>query len=214
MLRCESSDRVIVVVEVTFMATAKTKAKKGKSAPKKTKVEPKPKKVVEVEPEETVEMVDESCSCGCEGEHEHDPIMKNPMRSYVLRDIWYEGLNQVIEEEAAPEDNKKEMLFLTLSNALLDMVMDIVPADVGEILAENIDDFLCITMVNRENDLDLLLKFKEDFVTEKGDTFEDEIELQEALSEFEEIWWNKERKDLGDKSPNEAIADVAERYDL
>jgi hypothetical protein len=51
-------------------------------------------------------------------------------------------------------------------------------------------------------------------VTEKGDTFEDEIELQEALSEFEEIWWNKERKDLGDKSPNEAIADVAERYDL
>ncbi len=162
------------------MATAKTKAKKGKSAPKKTKAEPKPKKVVEVEPEETVEMVEESCSCGCEGEHEHDPIMKNPMRSYVLRDIWYEGLNQVIEEEAAPEDNKKEMLFLTLSNALLDMVMDIVPADVGEILAENIDDFLCITMVNRENDLDLLQKFKEDFVTEKGDTFEDEIELQEV----------------------------------
>ncbi len=196
------------------MATAKTKAKKGKSAPKKTKAEPKPKKVVEVEPEEIVELVDESCSCGCEGEHEHDPIMKNPMRSYVLRDIWYEGLNQVIEEEAAPEDNKKEMLFLTLSNALLDMVMDIVPADVGEILAENIDDFLCITMVNRENDLDLLQKFKEDFVTEKGDTFEDEIELQEALSAFEEIWWNKERKDLGGKSPNEAIADVAERYDL
>jgi len=196
------------------MATAKTKAKKGKSAPKKTKAETKPKKVVEVKPEETVEMVEESCSCGCEGEHEHDPIMKNPMRSYVLRDIWYEGLNQVIEEEAAPEDNKKEMLFLTLSNALLDMVMDIVPADVGEILAENIDDFLCITMVNRENDLDLLQKFKEDFVIEKGDTFEDEIELQEALSKFEEIWWNKERNDLGDKSPNEAIADVAERYDL
>ena len=196
------------------MATAKTKAKKGKAAPKKTKAETKSKKVVEVEPEEIVETVEDSCSCGCEGEHEHDPIMKNPMRSYVLRDIWYEGLNQVIEEEAAPEDNKKEMLFLTLSNALLDMVMDIVPADVGEILAENIDDFLCITMVNRENDLDLLQKFKEDFVTEKGDTFEDEIELQEALSEFEEIWWNKERKDLGDKSPNEAIADVAERYDL
>ena len=196
------------------MATAKTKAKKGKSAPKKPKAETKPKKVVEVKQEETVEMVEESCSCGCEGEHEHDPIMKNPMRSYVLRDIWYEGLNQVIEEDAAPEDNKKEMLFLTLSNALLDMVMDIVPADVGEILAENIDDFLCITMVNRENDLDLLQKFKEDFVIEKGDTFEDEIELQEALSEFEEIWWNKERKDLGDKSPNEAIADVAERYDL
>ena len=196
------------------MATAKAKAKKGKDAPKKKKAEAKPKKVVEVEPEEIIETTEDSCSCGCEGEHEHDPIMKNPMRSYVLRDIWYDGLNQVIEEEAAPEDNKKEMLFLTLSNALLDMVMDIVPADVGEILAENIDDFLCITMVNRENDLDLLQKFKEDFVIEKGDTFEDEIELQEALSEFEEIWWNKERKDLGDKSPNEAIADVAERYDL
>ena len=112
--------------------------------------------------------------------------MKNPARSYVLRDIWFEGLSQVIEEEATPDDNKPEMLFLTLSNALLDMVMDIVPADVGDILAENIDDFLCITMVNREHDLDLLAKFKEDFVAEKGDTFEDEIDLQNALTEFED----------------------------
>jgi hypothetical protein len=196
------------------MAATKSKAKKSSSGVKKKKAEPKPKKAVEVEEMEEIETVVDSCSCGCEGEHEHDPILKNPARSYVLRDIWFEGLSQVIEEEATPDDNKPEMLFLTLSNALLDMVMDIVPADVGDILAENIDDFLCITMVNREHDLDLLAKFKEDFVEEKGDTFEDEIDLQNALTEFEECWWNTKRKDLDDKSPNEAIADMAQRFDL
>lgn len=193
------------------MAATKSKAKKSTSGGKK-KAEPKPKKAVEVEV--VKEMVTDPCSCGFEGEHEHDPIDKNPARSYVLRDIWYEGLSQVIDEETTPEDNKREMLFLTLSNALLDMVMDIVPSDVGEILAENVDDFLCITVVNKEHDLDLLQKFKEDFVTEKGDTFDDEIDLQNALTEFEESWWNRKRDDLDNMSPNEAIADVAERYDL
>jgi hypothetical protein len=113
-----------------------------------------------------------------------------------------------------PEENKREMLFLTLSNALLDMIMDIVPADIADIVAENIDDFLTVTAVNREYDVDLLLKFKEDFVNEKGDTFEDEDELNEALNEFEESWWNAPRDDLKGKSPNEALEETAKNYDL
>ena len=114
-----------------------------------------------------------------------------------------------------PEENKREKLFLTLSNAMLDLVMDIIPSDYAKVVADNIDDFLAVTVVNKENNIDLLAKFKEDFVKEKGDTFEDEEQLQAALEEFEDKWWNAKRKDLkGKVSPNEALEEAAKRYGI
>jgi hypothetical protein len=113
-----------------------------------------------------------------------------------------------------PEENKREMLFLTLSNAMLDLVMDIIPADYAKVVADNIDDFLAVTVVNKENNIDLLAKFKEDFVKEKGDTFDDEEQLQSALEEFEDKWWNTKRKDLKGKSPNETLEEAAKRYGI
>jgi hypothetical protein len=185
----------------------KAAAPKKAPAPKKAKVKAAP--VVE-ESHEDFEEHEHTCGCGCES----DPIEKNPSRSYILREIWFDSLCQVIDEEKVPEDNKREMLFLTLSNALLDMIIDIVPAEVGEMIAENMDDFLTVTLVNREYNVDLLQKFKEDFVNDKGDTFEDETLLNDALDEFEESWWNTPRDDLKGKSPNESLEEMAEKYDL
>ena len=185
----------------------KGKSKKVTSKPAKkstTKKVSNPKKVEEKPEPVTVE--EEIC--------EVDPIEKNPARAYMLRDVWFESLSQVIDEELVPEENRREMLFLTLSNALLDMVLDIVPSDLASVIAENMDDFLTITVVNKENNVDLLQIFKQDFVQEAGDTFEDEFEVQEALTKFENQWWNAKRKDLDGKSPNEAIAEVSKRYDL
>ncbi|MFA5312052.1 MAG: hypothetical protein WC375_01895 [Methanomassiliicoccales archaeon] len=185
----------------------KAAAPKKAPAPKKTKAKAEP--VIEDSHEDSEEH-EHTCGCGCES----DPIEKNPSRSYILREIWFDSLSQVIDEEKVPEENKREMLFLTLSNALLDMIIDIVPAEVGDMIAENIDDFLTVTLVNRDYNVDLLQKFKEDFVIEKGDTFEDETLLNDALDEFEESWWNSPRDDLKGKSPNEALEEMAEKYDL
>lgn len=192
---------------------AEKKATQAKSKAKKSKPKAAPKKkVVEAPVEEVHEHEhDEECCCCEEGD---DPIEKNSCRSYLLRDIWFEGLNQVVEEESAPEENKQEMLFLTLSNAILDLVMDIVPLEMAEVIAENVDDFLTVTVVNREYNVDLLQMFKQDFVNAKGDTFEDEDELNNALAEFEESWWNAPRKDLKGKSPNQALDEAAKQYDL
>ncbi|OPY31000.1 MAG: hypothetical protein A4E32_01982 [Methanomassiliicoccales archaeon PtaU1.Bin124] len=197
---------------------AEKKATKAKTKEEKPKAKAAPKKKPVAKPEPVVEEHvhehehDEECCC-CE-EDGDDPIEKNSCRSYLLRDIWFEGLNQVVEEESAPEENKQEMMFLTLSNAILDLVMDIVPLQNAQMIAENLDDFLTVTVVNREYNVDLLQMFKEDFVKEKGDTFEDEIELNNALGEFEESWWNAPRKDLKGKSPNEALDEAAKHYDL
>jgi hypothetical protein len=192
---------------------AEKKATQAKSKAKKPKPKAAPKKKVEEAPVEAIHEHehDEECCCCEEGD---DPIEKNSCRSYLLRDIWFEGLNQVVEEESAPEENKQEMMFLTLSNAILDLVMDIVPLEMAEVIAENVDDFLTVTVVNREYNVDLLQMFKQDFVNSKGDTFEDEDELNNALAEFEESWWNAPRKDLKGKSPNQALDEAAKQYDL
>ena len=75
---------------------------------------------------------------------------KNGPRSYVLRDVWYESLSEVISKEIMPEEDRREVLFLTLSDAILDLVMDIIPQDYAKVVANNIDDFLAVTVVNKE----------------------------------------------------------------
>lgn len=186
-----------------------------KPAPKKKPAAKKPVKKVEEKSvaEEVMEQVhehEEHCAC-CGGD---DYAEKNGPRSYVLRDVWYESLSEVISKEIMPEENKREMLFLTLSNAMLDLVMDIIPEEYAKVVADNIDDFLAVTVVNKENNIDLLAKFKEDFVKENGDTFDDDEQLQGALEIFEDKWWNAKRKDLKGKTPNEALEEAAKRYGI
>lgn len=199
----------------TSPSKKETKPAAKKPAPKKKAAAKKPVKKVEEKAvaEEVMEQVhehSEHCEC-CGGD---DSSEKNGPRSYVLRDVWYESLSEVISKEIMPEENKREMLFLTLSNAILDLVMDIIPEDYAKVVADNIDDFLAVTVVNKENNIDLLSKFKEDFVKEKGDTFEDDEQLQAALEEFEDKWWNSKRKDLKGKSPNGCLEEAAKRYGI
>jgi len=139
---------------------------------------------------------------------------KNPSRSYVLRDVWFISLASVINEEELPEDSKRELMFLTLSNALLDMIMDIMPEDLSVLFARNLDDYLAVTVVNQQYNLDLLQQFQDDFAAAKGTKFKDERKLNDAVIEFEEMWWNSPRKDLGGKTPNAAVAEAGAKYNL
>ncbi|MGD0057674.1 MAG: hypothetical protein ABSB83_07540 [Methanomassiliicoccales archaeon] len=139
---------------------------------------------------------------------------KNPSRSYVLRDVWYSSLASVISEEDLPEDSKRELMFLTLSNALLDMIMDIMPEDLSVLFARNLDDYLAVTVVNQQFNVDLLQQFQDDFAAAKGTKFKDEEKLNDAVVEFEEIWWNSPRKDLGGKTPNVAVEEAAAKHNL
>ena len=178
----------------------------------------KKKKVEKKEEEEQPE------ACGHE-EHEHDEtcgcaesegvvFKNNPARSYALFDIWFESLMQTIDEQVVPEPNKREMLFLTLSNAMLDMLMDILPEDLAQVVADNLDDYMAVTHVNKKYGIDLLVTFQEEFVAKFGDNFEDDEKLRDALLAFQDSYWNGKRKDLGDKSPNEAVEEVFTKYKL
>ncbi len=139
---------------------------------------------------------------------------KNQSRSYALRDVWFSSLQEVINDKSVPKESREEVLFLTLANALLDMTMDVVPEEMALAYARNLDDYLTVTMVNHEYDVDLLKTFREDFRAKEGENFPTEEKLIAALSKFEEEWWNTARDDLKGKTPNDALEEMAEKYSL
>jgi hypothetical protein len=139
---------------------------------------------------------------------------KNQNRSYALRDVWFPSLQEVISDKSVPKESREEVLFLTLTNALLDMTMDVVPEEMALAYARNLDDYLTVTMVNHEYNVDLLKTFREDFRVKEGENFPTEEKLIAALSKFEEEWWNTARDDLKGKTPNDALEEMAERYSL
>jgi hypothetical protein len=212
-----------MTIRRSHMAQKKSAPKKGESKPAKAKAKTVAKKQSVKKQEEEME------PCGCEVEevHEHDDecgcgcndaaealFGKNAQRSYALKDLWYESLSEVVDEQIAPESNKREMIFLTLSNAMLDMMMDILPEDVGVILAQNMDDYLAVTLVNKKYDVDVLKAFQEEFVEKNGSDFDDEETLQKALDDFQDEFWTSSRKDLKGKSPNEAVEEALKKYEL
>jgi len=139
---------------------------------------------------------------------------KNQNRTYALRDVWFPSLMEVINDKSVPEDSRAEMLFLTLTNALLDMTMDVVPEDMALTYARNLDDYITVTIVNSKYEVDLLKTFREDFKKKEGENFATEEKLVAALSKFEEEWWSTPRDDLEGKTPNDAVEEMAEKYGL
>ena len=96
----------------------------------------------------------------------------------------------------------------------MDMMMDILPEELVEILAENLDDYLAVTLVNKKYSTDVLKSFQEEFVKQMGKQFDDEEKLQNALIDFQEKFWDSPRKDLKGKSPNQAVEEELQKYNL
>lgn len=187
------------------------KAKPTRKAPATTKksIKTRPAKKAEGDlpsPEELVEDLDSIAESVIFG--------KNQNRTYALRDVWFPSLMEVINDKSVPEESRTEMLFLTLTNALLDMTMDVVPEDMALTYARNLDDYITVTIVNSKYGVDLLKTFREDFKRKEGENFATEEKLVAALSKFEEEWWSTPRDDLEGKTPNDAVEEMAEKYGL
>ncbi|MCU0862072.1 MAG: hypothetical protein MUE65_07115 [Methanomassiliicoccales archaeon] len=192
---------------------AKKSSSKGKApATAAKRAQPKKTAASKAAPKEEKEH-EHGEACGCVSATE-ELFGKNGERSYALRDLWFEALDAAVEEQVAPEPNKREMLFLTLSNSIFDMMMDILPEELAVALAENLDDYLAVTLINKKYKVDLLKQFQDEFLKEKGSNFDTEEALANALAEFEDKFWNSPRKDLEGKSPNAVVEAALKHYDL
>ena len=104
-----------------------------------------------------------------------------------------------------PREDMDEVLFLTVTNAVLEQVGMNLSEELLLVFQENLDDYLAISIVNREHNIDILSLFRNQFLEAQGDSFEDERALMEALTAFEDEWWGTSKDFLGGSSPNDLM---------
>lgn len=139
-----------------------------------------------------LEHEDES-GCGCDECGDADYWSS---RSYIIRDLWFSGIEESMAKESMPSPQKRERLFISVANALLDLVVNVMPDFMSEDMFQGLDHNLELTLVNKENKVDVLEMF------------------EAALAKFEDEWWNSELKELGGKSPDQAMQAMGRRYGL
>ena len=161
------------------------------------------------------------CGCGCSEELSEEDIVnldklaedvifgKNQNRSRVLRELWFDDINKYLQEVDSPEESKPELLFLSLSNALLDMFFDIVPREVAIASANNMSRFLATLLINKEYGVDTMEKYMTDYAKSVGDT--QDLEL---IEKFEDEWWNEKKDYLNGKTMNEVMDETIEKSGL
>lgn len=162
-----------------------------------------------------------SCKCGCEDELSEEELTsldelaeevifgKNQNRSRAIKDLWFEDMKNYLKECEAPEESRPELMFLSLSNALLDMFFDIVPREFAIASANNMSHFLATLLINKEYDIDVMEKYMDDYNKVIGDS-----EDIEKIENFDEEWWNEKKDYLRGKTMNEVISEMSEKYGL
>jgi hypothetical protein len=139
---------------------------------------------------------------------------KNHERTVALGDLWLSLMNEKVMESDAPLEKKLEIMFVMATNSLLDIIMGSQPSEVALLVAKNLDEYLRIALVNRKYGTDLMKVFQDEFFEEYGSEFETEDELDCVLETFETNWWNTKREELENKSPNRAVKEITEEYNL
>lgn len=136
---------------------------------------------------------EDECGCGCEECGDEDYWAS---RSYIIRDLWFSSIEESMSKESMPSPQKRERLFISVANALLDLVVNVMPDFMSEDMFQGLDHNLELTLVNKENTVDVLEMF------------------EDALAKFEDEWWNSALKELGGKSPDQAMQAIGRKYGL
>jgi len=138
-------------------------------------------------------------------------LEKNPIRALMFKDAFMEEIVEGLKAEQVAKEDMDEVLFLTATNAVLERVGTTFPEDMLCIFQDNLDDYLAIALINHEYDTDLLALFRDQFLEAKGDSFDDERQLMEALTAFEDEWWGTSKDFLNGKVPNDLMDESKEK---
>ena len=140
---------------------------------------------------------------------------KNPNRTQLLRDLWFDSmLEELSEDKTMDDDAKRQLLFMMTANAVLDMVMESIPDDLSVELSYCLDHMLGLAAVNKRYDVDLLDANFKVITKVKREDYATGEEFEAAILEKEEKWWSVGKQLLGGRSPNDAIAEALSKYGL
>lgn len=140
---------------------------------------------------------------------------RNPKRTQLLRDLWYDSMiEQLDEEKDIPDEAKRELMFMMTANSVLDLILESLPEDASVELSHCIDDLMAMAAVNQRYDVDLLQTSMDVLKKIKREDFTTDKEFEAAVLEQEEKWWTVGKQQLGGRSPNDAVAEMLSKYGL
>ncbi|MCL1904900.1 MAG: hypothetical protein FWG19_02100 [Methanomassiliicoccaceae archaeon] len=140
---------------------------------------------------------------------------KNPKRTHLLRDLWYNSMVEELDtEEDMPDNAKKELLFMMVANSVLDLAMESLPDELAVELSYHVDHLMAMAAVNKKYGVDLLEANYEVVSKMNREEYGSDEEFETAVSEKEEKWWTTGKQQLGGRSPNDAVAEELSRYGL
>lgn len=106
------------------------------------------------------------------------------------------------------------MLFKMTANSILDMMMDAIPSQDGLDMSYSFDMLLGVALTNRRYGVDLFKEHEKALINVKPSEFGSDDAYRLAIQEFEEKWWDIPQPALDERTPNDAIREMLDKYGL
>lgn len=139
---------------------------------------------------------------------------KNPNRVSALRELIFDDMIESINTENMPEEAKRELIFKMAINSVLDMIMECTPDEISEEMTYAFDSYIGVALANKKYGVDLFKEQSKAIMGVDSEKFENDEQFESALREFEEQWWSIPQPLLGQRNPNDAIAENMRKYGL
>ena len=150
-------------------------------------------------------------------EEAHDEMVygKNPRRVEALTDLFGRDLiKSVVENPELPEEAKREMIFKLTAQSVLDMIMDSLAPDTAEEVAQCVDGFTGVAIVNKKFGVDLYKELNEALGEVKREDGESDEEYDRKLDDASNQWWSIPQPLLNKRTPSDAIREQMAKYGL
>ncbi|MBO4797267.1 MAG: hypothetical protein J5494_00600 [Candidatus Methanomethylophilaceae archaeon] len=147
--------------------------------------------------------------------HELMVFGKNPNRVSAMEALFgKELLESVAGNKQIPESAKAETVFKLTANSVLDMIMDSLSPESAEEVAECINGYIGVGLVNKKFGVDLYKElFAELGKVEKSESETDE-DYDRRIDDLSEQWWQVPQPLLNKRNPSDAIREELNRYGL
>ncbi|MFA6709705.1 MAG: hypothetical protein WC067_02215 [Candidatus Methanomethylophilaceae archaeon] len=139
---------------------------------------------------------------------------KNPKRTQALKDLWYDELQKVIDEDKSPETAKKDLAFMMITNSLMDMIMECVPPEMALEVSYSIDNYIALGLVNKKYSVDIAEELEKAISQVKRKDYDSDDDFKRALEAIEDHWWSIGQPALGKRSASDAIIEMLSKYGL
>lgn len=150
-----------------------------------------------------------------EEEHIEFTFGRNPNRTSAMSELfWQAMLEAVYEDPDIPDEARPEMVFKMTANSVLDIVMEALDPETREEVAESLDGYLGVCLVNKTKEVDLLGERAKALAGIEPLEGESEEDYMRRVSDFEERWWDMPQPRLDMRTPDDAIREQARRYGL